>query len=99
MAAQAQRAATAAALQRQTTMNVAAVAAAAVPVKNRGRPQNITKVLPTANNNMRTTQQAMRPQISGGVVLPNNFQVSNTGQYIQVNYFIAFQFPVQQIIS
>lgn len=77
MAAQAQRAATAA-MQRQTTMNVGAV-------KNRGRPQTISKVLPTVNNNIRATQQqAMRPQIPGGVVLPNNFQVSNPGQYIQV---------------
>lgn len=87
MAAQAQRAATAA-MQRQTTMNVnaAAVAAAAAMNKNnRGRPQTITKVMPTANNNIRgTQQQAIRPQIPGGVVLPNNFQMSNPGQYIQV---------------
>lgn len=84
MAAQAQRAATAA-MQRQTTMNVNAV-----NKNNRGRPQTITKVMPTANNNIRTTQQqqqqqqTVRPQIPGGVVLPNNFQVSNAGQYIQV---------------
>lgn len=82
MAAQAQRAATAAAMQRQTTMNVNAI-----NKNNRGRPQTITKVMPTtiANNNIRATQQqAVRPPIPGGVVLPNNFQVSNPGQYIQV---------------
>lgn len=80
MAAQAQRAATAA-MQRQTTMNVGNVGA----IKNRGRPQTITKVMPTVNNNARTIQpQAMRPQIPGGVVLPNNFQVPSPGQYIQV---------------
>lgn len=79
MAAQAQRAATAA-MQRQTTMNVNVV-----NKNNRGRPQTITKVMPTANNNIRATQQqTVRPQIPGGVVLPNNFQVSNPGQYIQV---------------
>lgn len=83
MAAQAQRAATAA-MQRQTTMNVHA-ATAAMNKNNRGRPQTITKVMPTANNNIRgTQQQAVRPQIPGGVILPNNFQVSNSGQYIQV---------------
>lgn len=78
MAAQAQRAATAA-MQRQTTMNVGMV-------KNRGRPQTITKIMPTVNNNARTIQQqqTIRPQIPGGVVLPNNFQVPNPGQYIQV---------------
>ncbi|XP_031631580.1 MOG interacting and ectopic P-granules protein 1 isoform X2 [Contarinia nasturtii] len=76
MAAQAQRAANAAAMQRQTVMNVGAV-------KNRGRPQTITKVMPTANNMRGTQQQSMRPQNPGGVVLPNNFQVSNHGQYIQ----------------
>ncbi|XP_055325170.1 uncharacterized protein LOC129579280 isoform X2 [Sitodiplosis mosellana] len=81
MAAQAQRAATAA-MQRQTTMNVNAAAVAAMNKNNRGRPQTITKVMPTANNNMRAAQQqAVRPQIPGGVVLPNNFQVSNPGQY------------------
>lgn len=80
MAAQAQRAATnAAVIQRQAVMNVNAV-------KNRGRPQTISKVLPTVNNNIRPTpQQPIRPQISGGVVLPNNFQVTNPGQYIQVH--------------
>lgn len=54
-------------------------------MKNRGRTHTTTKVMPTANNNIRATQQqAVRPQIPGGVVLPNNFQVSNPGQYIQV---------------
>lgn len=77
MAAQAQRAATAAAIQRQTAINVNAV-------KNRGRPQTISKVMPTMNNNIRPTQPAnMRPPMTGGVVLPNNFQVTNPGQYIQ----------------
>lgn len=90
MAAQAQRAATAAAMQRQTTANVNTNIAAPTmnigTVKNRGRPQTITKVMPTTNNNIRAAQQqqAMRPQIPGGVVLPNNFQMSNPGQYIQV---------------
>lgn len=81
MAAQAQRAANAAAMQRQTVMNAGAV-------KNRGRPQTITKVMPTANNIRGTQQQSMRPQIPGGVVLPNNFQMSNHGQYIQVQMYM-----------
>lgn len=94
MAAQAQRAATAAAMQRQATTNVnttmAATAMNVGTVKNRGRPQTITKVMPTANNNIRAAQQqqALRPQIPGGVVLPNNFQMSNPGQYIQVNKYV-----------
>lgn len=85
MAAQAQRAATAAAIQRQTAINVNAV-------KNRGRPQTISKVMPTINNNIRPTQPAnIRPPMTGGVVLPNNFQVTNPGQYIQVqNYLYVF---------
>lgn len=77
MAAQAQRAATAAAIQRQNVVNAATN-------KNRGRPQTISKTLPNNNNNIRATQQTqIRPQ---GVVLPNNFHMTNPGQYIQVNF-------------
>lgn len=80
MAAQAQRAATAAAIQRQNTANAAAL-------KNRGRVQNIPKTMPP-NNNMRPQQQAIRPPANVGVVLPNNFQMSNPGQFLQVNQLI-----------
>lgn len=79
MAAQAQRAATAAALQRQNAANAAAL------IRNRGRPQNIAKTAPIVNNNVRTNQQNIRPQMAAGMVLPNNFQLTNAGQYIQVS--------------
>lgn len=59
-------------------------AAAAVTVKNRGRPQNVTKVTPIVNN-VRSNQQNMRPQVNSTISLPNNFQMTNAGQYIQVN--------------
>lgn len=79
MAAQAQRAATAAAIQRQNAANAAAM------MKNRGRPQSIPKTMPVVNNNIvRANQQAMRPQVPGAVVLPQNFNMNTPGQYIQV---------------
>lgn len=78
MAAQAQRAATAAALQRQNAANAKAL------MQNRGRPQTIAKTTPIVNN-IRTNQQNIRPQMAGGMVLPNNFQLTNAGQYIQVS--------------
>lgn len=83
MAAQAQRAATAAALQRQNAANAAAL------IRNRGRPQNIAKTAPIVNNNVRTNQQNIRPQMAAGMVLPNNFQLTNAGQYIQVSVMIC----------
>lgn len=88
MAAQAQRAATAAALQRQNAANATAL------MRNRGRPQSIVKTAPIVNN-VRTNQQNIRPQMAGGMVLPNNFQLTNAGQYIQVrddsNHFYMFK--------
>lgn len=85
MAAQAQRAATAAAIQRQNAANAAAM-------KNRGRPQTVSKTMQTTNNNMRPQQQAIRPQVAGGIVLPNNFQMTNPGQFIQVIHINTFEF-------
>lgn len=86
MAAQAQRAATAAALQRQNAANAAAL------IRNRGRPQNIAKTVPIVNNNIRTNQQNIRPQMAAGMVLPNNFQLTNAGQYIQVSVAFGIHF-------
>lgn len=83
MAAQAQRAATAAALQRQNAANATAA------MRNRGRPQNIAKTVPIVNN-VRTNQQNIRPQMAGGMVLPNNFQLTNAGQFIQVISIVSF---------
>lgn len=77
MAAQAQRAASGAAMQRQN----AAVNAALM--RGRGRPQTVTKPSP-AGNVVRTNQQPLRPQIPG-MVLPNNFQLGAAAQYIQVS--------------
>lgn len=75
MAAQAQRAASGAALQRQNAANAAMM-------RGRGRPQTITK--PSATGTvLRNNQQPLRPQIPG-MVLPNNFQLGAAGQYIQV---------------
>ncbi|KAJ6643900.1 MOG interacting and ectopic P-granules protein 1, partial [Pseudolycoriella hygida] len=75
MAAQAQRAASGAAMQRQNAVNAALM-------RGRGRPQTITKPTPTGTI-LRTNQQPIRPQI-GGMVLPNNFQLGTAGQFIQV---------------
>lgn len=78
MAAQAQRAASAAALQRQNAVNAAMM-------RGRGRPQTITKTSPVGTV-LRTNQSPInRPQMPGGMVLPNNFQLNNSGQFIQVN--------------
>ncbi|XP_037050825.1 uncharacterized protein LOC119084836 isoform X2 [Bradysia coprophila] len=74
MAAQAQRAASGAAMQRQNAVNAAMM-------RGRGRPQTVTKPSP-AGNVLRTNQQPLRPQIPG-MVLPNNFQLGAAGQYIQ----------------
>lgn len=79
MAAQAQRAASGAALQRQNAVNAAMM-------RGRGRPQTITKPSPTGTV-LRTNQQPLRPQIPG-MVLPNNFQLGAAGQYIQVRFCI-----------
>lgn len=93
MAAQAQRAATAAAIQRQNAANAAAM------MKSRGRPQSIAKTIPTVNNNIRPNQQSlMRPNVPGSVVLPNNFDV-NTGQYIQVKLIFPDLFDVYARIT
>lgn len=81
MAAQAQRAATAAALQKQNA--AAAAAANAALIRNRGRQQQpITKPQPMGS--VLKPNQPMRPQMAGGMVLPNNFQFTNSGQFIQV---------------
>lgn len=58
--------------------------------KNRGRPQNITTntTMPMIDSNMRGMPAAqIRPPLQGGVVLPNNYPMANTGQYIQVGIF------------
>lgn len=81
MAMQAHRAAAAAALQKQQQqqiqppqMNV---------IKNRGRPQTITK--PSPGGTVLRTNQAMPSQMpAGGIFLPNNFSINNAAQYIQV---------------
>lgn len=91
MAAQAQRAATAAALQRQNAANAAAL------MRNRGRPQTITKTSTPIINNVRPNQQNIRPQMAGGIVLPNNFQLTNAGQYIQVNNYFNLKLILIQI--
>lgn len=81
MAAQAQRAATAAALQKQTPQNVGAI-------RSRGRPQTVTKPSPTGT--VLRTNQTMPPQMAGGMILPTNFQMTNSGQYIQVNKIVEY---------
>lgn len=75
MAAQAQRAAAAAIAINNSTA-----------ARNRGRPTNIAKTTPIINNTIRANQQSVRPQITGGISLPNNFQylqvISNIDKHI-----------------
>lgn len=87
MAAQAQRAATAAAMQKQVPQNLAAN-------RSRGRPQTITKPSPTGT--VLRTNQPMAPQLTTGLVLPNNFQMANAGQFIQVSEAVFFFFSFLQ---
>lgn len=62
--------------------------------RNRGRPQHIvTKPMPMIDNNMRAMSPAqIRPQIQGGVVLPNNMPMPNAGQFIQVRLNIQSKY-------
>lgn len=87
MAAQAQRAASGAAMQRQNAVNAAMM-------RGRGRPQTITKPSPTGTV-LKNNQQSLRPQIPG-MVLPNNFQLGAAGQYIQVR-FCLFDFSLATV--
>lgn len=88
MAAQAQRAASnqASIQQRQT----AAAAANAAMMRGRGRPQTVTKTSPSGTV-LRNNQTPMRgQQMPGGMILPNNFQLSSPGQYGQVSASMRF---------
>ena len=76
MAAQAQRAASAAALQRQNAVNAAMM-------RGRGRPQTVTKTSPGGTILRNNQSPLSRPQVSG-MMMSNNFQMGASGQFIQV---------------
>lgn len=87
MAAQAQRAATAAALQKQqapvNVMNANVTNANAN--RNRGRIQPMNKPMPTGPI---IKPNSINPQMAANMLLPANFHLTNAGQFIQVSKLI-----------
>lgn len=78
MAAQAQRAASGAAIIRQNAAN-------ANMMRGRGRPQTVTKSSPSGGTVLRNNMGPVRQQVpGGGMQMLNNFQLGSAGQYVQV---------------
>lgn len=80
MAAQAQRAASGAAMQqRQNAVNAAMM-------RGRGRPQTVTKTSPvgTVLRGQHHTPPARPPPLPSNMNMPTNFQIGSSGQFIQV---------------
>lgn len=80
MAAQAQRAASGAAMQqRQNAVNAAMM-------RGRGRPQTVTKTSPvgTVLRGNHHTPPARPPILPSNMNMPTNFQIGSSGQFIQV---------------
>lgn len=100
MAAQAQRAATAAALQKQAPVNIVNTNvnanANANANRNRGRTQIMTKPMPSGPI---IKPNQINPHMAANMLLPANFQLTNAGQFIQVSKIITYKISAIVLIN